>query len=428
LAVTFGSLFAGIGGFDLGFEEAGMECLWQVEIDPQARRVLKRHWPAVARHEDVRKCGKRNLARPDVVCGGFPCQDLSIAGQGAGLKGERSGLFFEMARIVHELQPAVCVFENVPGLLSNDGGRSAALVLWEFARLRFHGGWRVLDSQYFGVPQRRDRVFGVFARGRAGARRAAEILALTEGGGRDSASGRETKQAVAAALRSRSHSVGVSAPGRGGEDDQNLVTAYRTSGNSGVMEQGQKTAAINTATDPSQQIVLQAHHPRNYPDDALVIASPITASAGHHGHSSPRGDGADNLVVPIDMRQASRGGKMTNNRRNGSSGGAPGTGIGEPGDPAPTLADTHTPAVAFTLKSAHRGIDNAWQYSYPHDENGVRRLMPVECLRLQAFPDDWLDLDPPLSDSAKYRLIGNAVTKNVAAWLGRRVVLVLGKE
>lgn len=397
MALTFGSLFAGIGGFDGGFEEAGMQCLWQVEIDPQARRVLGKHWPAVERHDDVRECGKRNLARVDVVCGGFPCQDLSIAGRGEGIKADRSGLFYQMTRIVDELQPAVCIFENVPGLLSNDGGRSAALVLWEFARLRLHGGWRVLDSQYFGVAQRRDRVFGVFARGRSGARRAAEILALTEGCGRNPAASREAKQAVAAALRSRSHSPGVSAPGCGGEDDSNLVVAFGNNRTGGAQDlvavtgknrqdfetemlvvafaQNQraevremdKAGALASQPGVQQQtFVLQGHHPRNCPDDPLVFQTRI----GRNGRGQPK--------PIVDALTSSEGG---------------------------THADSKPRIFS--------------------EEHGVRRLMPVECLRLQGFPDDWLDLYPPLSDSAKYRLIGNAVTKTVAAWLGCRVVSAL---
>ena len=91
--LTVGSLFAGIGGMDLGFERAGFEIVWQVEIDPFARAVLAKHWPHVTRHEDVRACGAHNLTRVDVLCGGFPCQDISIAGSGAGLDGARSGLW-----------------------------------------------------------------------------------------------------------------------------------------------------------------------------------------------------------------------------------------------------------------------------------------------------------------------------------------------
>ena len=103
--LTFGSLFAGIGGFDLGFERAGMVCKWQVEIDDYANRVLRKHWPDVRRWPDVRTWPQQDTEPVDVICGGFPCQDISYAGRGAGLEGERSGLFFESVRVVRELRP-----------------------------------------------------------------------------------------------------------------------------------------------------------------------------------------------------------------------------------------------------------------------------------------------------------------------------------
>ena len=116
--LTFGSLFSGIGGFEIGFERAGMACKWQVEIDEYASRVLAKHWPSVHRERDIKDCGKHNLESVDVICGGFPCQDISYAGRCAGLDGERSGLFFEAIRVVRELQPRIVVMENVAALLT----------------------------------------------------------------------------------------------------------------------------------------------------------------------------------------------------------------------------------------------------------------------------------------------------------------------
>ncbi len=116
--LTFGSLFAGVGGFDLGFERAGFECKWQVEIDDYATRVLERHWPDVHRERDIRQCGRHNLERVDCIIGGFPCVDISYAGKGAGLDGARSGLFFEAIRLFRELQPRAVVLENVAALLT----------------------------------------------------------------------------------------------------------------------------------------------------------------------------------------------------------------------------------------------------------------------------------------------------------------------
>ena len=155
--LTFGSLFAGIGGFDLGFERAGMICKWQLEIDDYATKVLTKHWPNVHRERDIRECGQHNLQRVDVICGGFPCQDISYAGLGAGLDGERSGLFFEALRVVRELQPRAIVLENVAALLT----RGLDRVLGTLAEIGFDAEWHCIPAAYFGTHFRRDRVFVV---------------------------------------------------------------------------------------------------------------------------------------------------------------------------------------------------------------------------------------------------------------------------
>jgi DNA (cytosine-5)-methyltransferase 1 len=153
--LTFGSLFAGIGGFDLGFERAGMVCKWQVEINDYATRVLAKHWPSVHRERDIRECGSHNLKAVDVICGGFPCQDISYAGRGAGLDGERSGLFFEALRVVCELQPRAVVLENVAGLLT----RGLDRVLGSLAEIGYDAEWDCLPASAFGAHFRGDRVF-----------------------------------------------------------------------------------------------------------------------------------------------------------------------------------------------------------------------------------------------------------------------------
>lgn len=176
--MRYGSLFSGIGGFDIGFDHAGMECAWQCEIDPKAREVLAKHWPNVERFEDVRTIGKHNLSPVDVICGGFPCQDVSIAGKRSGLAGERSGLWFEFARIIDELEPGYVVIENVPGLLSSQHGRDFAVILQWLVKRGYGVAWRVIDAQYFGVAQRRRRVFVVASFGNGSC---AEILFEREG-------------------------------------------------------------------------------------------------------------------------------------------------------------------------------------------------------------------------------------------------------
>src|SRR4051812_31309677 len=185
----------------MGLHAAGLTCAWQVELDRTARSVLSRHWPDVERPvDDVRKASRKNLARPDVLVGGFPCQDLSVAGKGAGLAGDRSGLWWEMLRVVRELKPRTVVFENVPGLRTNDGGRDYPRVVCALAEHGYFGCVRTLDAQHFGVPQSRPRLFGVFARGPDGARRACQILAVRESLPGHSPAGREAGEEVAGAL------------------------------------------------------------------------------------------------------------------------------------------------------------------------------------------------------------------------------------
>lgn len=154
LKLTVGSLFAGIGGFDLGFERAGLEIRWQVEIDPFCRAVLAKHWPDVRRYEDVRTVGSE-LEYVDVIVGGFPCQDISFAGGGAGLDGERSGLWVEYRRLVGELRPRYVVVENVAALTARGLGQ----VLSDLADRGFDAEWAGLPACAFGTPHARQRLF-----------------------------------------------------------------------------------------------------------------------------------------------------------------------------------------------------------------------------------------------------------------------------
>lgn len=155
------SLFSGIGGLDLACERAfGGVTVAQVERDPYCLRVLKRHWPEAARHDDVTAYAGQSC---DVVCGGFPCQDLSIAGKRAGLDGERSGLYHEMMRVVAASQPTYVVIENVPPLLQYRGR-----VDTDLAQLGYGTIWQVCEAADVGAPHRRQRVFVVAVRGLAG--------------------------------------------------------------------------------------------------------------------------------------------------------------------------------------------------------------------------------------------------------------------
>ncbi len=161
MKLTFASFFSGIGGFDLGFSRAGFKIDIQCEIDPFCRSILEKHWPEVTKLSDIRKVAHANITISDVWAGGFPCQDVSVARMGprAGLKGKKSGLFFEYVRLVGESLPRVLLIENVPGLLSSHGGRDFEVVVRTLADLGYSVGWRVLNSKYYGVPQSRQRVY-----------------------------------------------------------------------------------------------------------------------------------------------------------------------------------------------------------------------------------------------------------------------------
>jgi DNA (cytosine-5)-methyltransferase 1 len=153
--LTFGSLFAGIGGIDLGFERAGLVCKWQVEIDLYAQKVLAKHWPNVRKHDDIRTWPQPDTERVDIIAGGFPCQDISFAGKGAGLQGERSGLFYEAMRVVCEMEPRIVVLENVAALLV----RGLDQVLGTLASLGYDAEWHCIPAAAVGAPHIRNRVF-----------------------------------------------------------------------------------------------------------------------------------------------------------------------------------------------------------------------------------------------------------------------------
>lgn len=422
---TFGSLFSGIGGFDLGFERAGMSCKWQVEIDSAATSVLDKHWSGVPKYKDVRNVGKNNLEPVDVICGGFPCQDLSIAGKRAGLDGERSGLWFEFRRIVEELRPKWVIVENVPGLLSSNGGADFAIVIRGLVECGYGVCWRVLDSQYFGVAQRRRRVFIV---GSLGNGRAAEVLFEREGGIWDTPPSREKGQGTAAAI--------VSRIGKGGFTDpvnDNIIPFSPFSHYD--YEQAEQSATIHNSRQlsGSEHMIVQ------------VDGAEQAATLRGFGHGWQGQHNSTNAIV------------MAHGQANAE--------IVKDGSPSLTL-NHEQPIVAYNIMPTnstkdYKAIEAKYSQALTTDGNhgsnqggtyivydlqqitskenrsqiksdytptlnqagqmmvGVRRLTPTECERLQGFPDGWTDGQ---SDSARYRQLGNAVTVNVAEWIGRRIV------
>lgn len=157
MTLTVGSLFSGIGGFDLGLERAGMEIRWQAEIDDYCSRVLARHWPHVPNLGDVTKVDWTHVPRVDLVCGGFPCQDISVLGKRAGLSGKHSGLWVEYARAVRHLRPRYVIVENVPSLLV----RGFGTVVGDLAGMGYDAEWAVVPAAAIGAPHLRARLWMV---------------------------------------------------------------------------------------------------------------------------------------------------------------------------------------------------------------------------------------------------------------------------
>ena len=395
--MTHGSLFAGIGGFDLGFERAGWRTVWQVEQEPFCRKVLASRFPGTERMEDVRHVGADNLSPVDCITAGVPCQDVSVAGKRAGLAGERTGLFYEFARILRELRPAWFVFENVPGLLSSNRGRDFAEVLRVLMVECGYGvAWRVLNSQFFGVAQRRRRVFIV---GRFGEPCPAEVLFEPESGAGDSEAGSEAGQDVAFALAASVRGTG-DGHGQGWNSNYAVAANLQGGGHSGEPEPGanlivSRDAVPKTAGGLCTDLRSGNPHPS-------IVAQPLRTNPYNNSDS---GMEAKQLIVQQAISSI---------------------GIRE-GGPSYTLDGTSQHAVAFR----HDADNQQGQLQQPATG---RSLPSTERISASAGSGDGHERAPPDShgvreftrlpaglDSARYRALGNAVTVQVAEWIARRI-------
>ena len=160
MTIKIGSLFSGIGGFELGLERAipGAQTIWQVEQNLYCQSILKKHWPKAKIYDDVRNITKNNVEPIDLLCGGFPCQDISIAGNQKGINdGKKSSLWWEMLRIIGELEPRIVVLENVPAIISNGG----LDVVGSLTSIGYDCEWTIISAKQFGAPHLRKRWFCV---------------------------------------------------------------------------------------------------------------------------------------------------------------------------------------------------------------------------------------------------------------------------
>lgn len=433
--LQYGSSFSGAGGFDLGFDAAGLECQFQVEIDATAMDVLNRRWPNVPKFADVREVGKRNLPRVDVLIGGFPCQDLSVAGARRGLQGgTRSGLFFEFARIAKELRPSFVVWENVPGLLSSDDGRDFARIVRHLGDCGFRwGAWRVLDSEGFGVAQHRRRVFGVFTCERARAGSCAEILALGEGLRRHPEKGGETGAEVAGTLgggtavrgwnddieragafipfQCQGTNVGPNGTLKGSDATNGVpmvafvgnrtggaresAAALKAKGGTGRQDFESETFIVSATGQRTHALTSEGH---DASEDGTGRGTPIVAfSCKDHRQDT---NGSDHVAIAFQERTR-KGGRSLESQEN----------------------------VAYAL-TAPTGGGRGQERNIAHGLS-VRRLTPRECERLMGWPDDHTRYRADgreIADGPRYRLCGNGVVASVSEWIGRRLIAAIEKK
>lgn len=328
------SLFAGIGGFDLAYKRAGATIVGHAEIDERCAALLADKFPGVPLTKDVRDVNAC-AGDADIIVGGFPCQDVSVAGRRAGLAGERSGLWHEYARIVESARPRWVVVENVAGLLSSNGGADFGTVLGALVELGYGVAWRVLDAQFFGVPQRRRRVFIVGHRGDA--RRAGEVLLEPGGGSWNPPARVEQRASIAGGARE------------------------------GITDGG------GSLTAPAPLL------------SETGVVSALSARMGTSGHGDLANAQAG-WLLPVSFNQRAEG---------------------------------RTREVHGSLSASK----SATQYDGVLDADRIRQLTPLECERLQGFPDEWTAGFP---NSTRYKMLGNAVAVPVVEWIARRMLAIDG--
>lgn len=435
MAIRLGSLFDGIGGFPLAASRYDIEPVWASEIESFRIKVTQHHFPNMKHLGDITKINGAEIEPVDIITFGSPCQDLSVAGKREGLKGERSGLFLDAVRIIREMRtatrgqyPRFAVWENVPGAFSSNKGEDFRAVLSEIAETeipmprsgkwanagmvrteRVDIAWRVLDAQYWGVPQRRKRIFLVADfRGRC----ASEILFKPESVSGDIAESRKARQEVAATTRDGIKSTKpICFNGR--EDPVSVIE--NMSPTLRVQEHGHQPLVMRKV---SRTLRAEAGAPNQR---AVCIQGSMI---GRADKNDPQGDGI-NEDVSFTLNTTDRHAVAYGIDQQGGKGQA-NYGVDVM---LPLCSDSHgTPhAVAYnavaTVDCRNLCENEELSGTIQAKENGgyslnyqnpvrvgyaVRRLTPLECERLMGFLDGWTDI-PGASDTARYKALGDSI-------------------
>ena len=377
IGLAVGSVCSGIGAPECAWHPLGWRNAFFSEIDPFPRAVLAHRFPGVPVHGDFTTIQAGQYDAIDLLVGGTPCQSFSVAGLRKGMADERGNLALEYLRLADRLRPRWLVWENVPGVLSSNGGRDFGAFLGGLGELGYGFAYRVLDAQHFGVPQRRRRVFVV---GYLGDWRPAAAVLFEPHSMQGHPAPRREKGEAAPTIPSRR-----SAGGGLGTDfdcDGGLIARCVTTGES-------KRQDYETTTLVQVQPYTLAIRGRNGAHD-LEYRQDGTANAllTPNGGRAGMGIGA----VAFDLAQITSAANRTR---------------AEPGMPSSTLAKG----------SAMHAATSA----------AVRRLTPRECERLQGFPDDWTAVpyrNKPAADGPRYKALGNSMAVPVMRWIGERIATV----
>jgi DNA (cytosine-5)-methyltransferase 1 len=439
------SLFAGIGGFDLALERNGIEVVASVEWDKHAQSVLKNRFPNSQIYGDIQEVTGEQLInagfdpRNGIITGGFPCQDLSVAGKRAGLAGNRSGLFWEICRLLDETKTQYFILENVPGLLSSSNGADMGTVISALAQRGYGLAYRVLDAQHFGVPQRRRRVFIVGSLGDNG-RTPAEILSIAEGRSGYLKAGGKTRKGSTTASDGSPTTVGtLLARDHKGIDqisvEENKLVLFdlpnddKEQKNDALLFQASRNENIRIFEKHSPTLAvagwarsLSVFSPSNFANysENDDVAATLRAGSGDLG-------GGSETLIAYPMHGAMIG-------RNDEAG-PNGSGFLGENEASYTLTASsqarHGVVIAPTLSASNnpsrspQSSEITAQVEAMVNETGVvRRLTPLECERLQGFPDGWTEGQ---ADGNRYKQLGNAVAVPVVSWIIERLVKVVGE-
>jgi DNA (cytosine-5)-methyltransferase 1 len=422
--MRYASVCDGIGAVHVAWQPLGWECAWTSEIEPFPAAVVEHHF-GFANVGDMTKITEEMLNEHgpvDLLVGGTPCQSFSVAGLRGGLADPRGNLALRFVQLAAVMQPKWIVWENVPGVLSSGKGRDFGAFLGALGELGYGFAYRILDAQWFGVAQRRRRVFVV---GHLGDwRRAAAVLFE-----RESVFGNPPTRGKAWEGVARSTAASLTSSGRGvercgesrGQDDVVLAAPQVANPLTARMGKG-----INTTCDEGQTPVVCG-----IPDPAYAI------SAGQQGNGGVFGSGRDSqdtfAVVAYDIlgTPATKGAKKTDvhvplrARQPGQSEASTTTVVAfKPGQSEAAGGTFITEEFAPTLQSQNNGSTAVPAVAHAM---AVRRLTPRECERLQGFPDDYTLIEyrkKPAADGPRYRALGNSMAVPVMRWIGERIAMV----